>query len=75
MRKTLEMITVLRMQNMREIHKNNMCFVTKSFFEFSENILLGLSALRAPTVGPYAASKPLEYLTTGLEKTKPKGKD
>ena len=32
MRKTLEIITVLRMQNMVEIRKKNTCFVTKSLF-------------------------------------------
>ena len=32
MREPLEMITVLRMQNMVEIRKKNTCFVTKSLF-------------------------------------------
>ena len=34
MREKLEMITVLRMQNMVEINKKNTDFVTKSFVEF-----------------------------------------
>jgi hypothetical protein len=38
MREPLEMITVLRMQNMVEIRKKNTCFVTKSLFE-KKNIL------------------------------------
>ena len=33
MRKTSEMITVSRMQNMVEIHKKNTYFVTKSLFK------------------------------------------
>ena len=33
MRKTLKMISVLRMQNMVEIRKKNTCFVTKSLFQ------------------------------------------
>jgi hypothetical protein len=52
MREPLEMITVLRMHNMVEIRKKNTCFVTKSLLKNNLKVLLGLSALRAPTVGP-----------------------
>ena len=39
MRETLEMVTVLRMQNMVEIRKKNTCFVTNRFFKNIEKIL------------------------------------
>ena len=52
MREPLEMVTASRMQNMMEIYKKNICFVT-IFFQFWKTVLLGLSALRAPTVGPF----------------------
>ena len=52
MREPLEMVTASRMQNMVQIRKENIYSVTISFFEILEEVLLGLSALRAPTVGP-----------------------
>ena len=41
------------MKNMVQIRKKNSYFVAKLFFELSEKVLWGLSALRAPTVGPF----------------------
>ena len=54
MRKTLEMITVLRMQNMVEIRKKKQLFRDQIIFlKINKKVLLGLSALKAPTVGPF----------------------
>jgi hypothetical protein len=41
MREPLEMVTASRMQNMVEIHKKNICFVTKLFFEIFEKFFWG----------------------------------
>ena len=46
MRIPLEMYTVSRMQHMVQFHKKNIYFVTNL------KVVLGLSALRAPAVGP-----------------------
>ena len=50
-------VTASLMQNMVQIHKKNTYSATKIFFEVLEKVLLGLSVLRAPTVGPYGLSK------------------
>ena len=52
MREPLEMFTASLMQNMVQIRKKNMYFATKLLFGILEKVLLGLSASRAPTVGP-----------------------
>ena len=54
MRATLEMHTASRMQNIFEFLKKNVYFVTNLFFYIFGKVLLGLSALRASTVGPLA---------------------
>ena len=55
MREALEMVTASLMQNMVQIQKKNDYFETKFFFiEILEKVILGLSALRAPTVGPFS---------------------
>ena len=53
MREPLEMVTVSFMQHVVQFRKKNTCFVTKLLFEMLEKVLVGFSALRAPTVGPY----------------------
>ena len=50
MREPFEMVTALLMQNMVQLRKENTYFVTNLFLEILEAVLLGLSALRAPTV-------------------------
>ena len=57
MREPLEMVTTSLMQNMVQIRKKNTYFVTKLLFIFGEKVLLGLSALRAPTVGHVSRKK------------------
>ena len=52
MRKTLETYVASRIQ-MVQIRKRNGYFVTDLLFVFVEQVLWGISALRAPTVGPY----------------------
>ena len=52
MREPLGMVKASLMQNMVETRKKNTCFVNKLLFKILEKVLLGLSALRAPTVGP-----------------------
>ena len=53
MRKPLEMYVASRMQNMVQIRAQNACFATKLHIFVFAIILLGFSALRAPTVGPF----------------------
>ena len=53
MREPLEMVTASLMQNMVQIRTKNKYFVTKSYFLIFGKVLLGLSTLRAPTVGPF----------------------
>jgi hypothetical protein len=67
--KPLEMITVSRMQNMVEIRKKKTYFATKSLKKKKE-VLLGLSALRAPTVGPFKSS--LNHVTINGPTVAPK---
>ncbi len=55
MRKPPETYRASRMQNMVQIRARNVGFTTLHIFDFVETFLLGLSALRAPTVGPYGA--------------------
>ena len=51
MREPLEIVTVSLMQDMVQSRKKNIYFVTKLLFEILEKVILGLSPLRAPTVG------------------------
>ena len=52
MRKPLEMITNLRMQNIMEIRKKNNLFHDQiTFSKIFKKFFLGLAVLRAPTVG------------------------
>ena len=51
MRKPLEIITVLRMQNIMEIHKKNICFVTKSLFGKKIKSSFGALGLKSPHGG------------------------
>ena len=55
MRECEEMVTASRMQNMVQIHKKNVYFVTRKCFLLFLLflLLLGLSASRAPSEGPY----------------------
>ena len=57
MREPLEMFTASLMQHMVQIRKEKNYFVTKYFLDMSEKVLLGLLALRAPTVGPSGSNK------------------
>ena len=52
MREPLEMVTAPPMLKMVQTRKKNIHFVTKLLLEMLEKVLLGHSALRAPTVGP-----------------------
>ena len=55
MPETLDLFSASRMQKMVQFLKSNAYFVTNLLFIFFvEEVLSGLSALRAPTVGPYA---------------------
>ena len=59
MRETLEMVTASSMQNMVQVRKKKQLFRDQNNFQtFLERVLLGLSALRAPTVGPYFCNSP-----------------
>ena len=51
MRKPLEMITALRMQNMVEIRKKNICFVTKSLFGKKIKSSFGALGVESPHGG------------------------
>ena len=53
MREQLEIVIASRMQNIVHIRKKNIYSVTKLLFRIWEKVLLGLSELRAPTVGPF----------------------
>ena len=53
MREPLEMVAASLTQNRMRNRKKNAYFMTKLIFEIVEKVLWGLSALRAPTVGPY----------------------
>ena len=54
MRGPLEMVTASFMQNMVQIREIYFYFMTNFvLLEFLEKVFLGLSALRAPTVGPF----------------------
>ena len=59
MREPMEMVTASLMQNMVPICKKNNYFVTKLLFDFWGKVLWGLSALRAPPVGPLQRSRPV----------------
>ena len=48
MRKSLEMVTASRMQNVVQIRKKNIDCATEHLFVFVLNFTLGLSASRAP---------------------------
>jgi len=50
----LEMVTASLMQDMVQIRGENIYLVTKLLCYFLEQVLLGLSALRAPRWGHYA---------------------
>ena len=56
MREQLEMFTASLMQYMVQIRKKSVYFATKAFFETLEEVFLGLSALKAPIVGPYTTT-------------------
>ena len=56
MRETLETVTASLMQNMVQIRKEKNLFRDKIDF-LMEKVLLGPSALRAPTVGPLIATR------------------
>ena len=49
----LEMHVASRMQNMVQVRKTNVYFVTNLLFDIFGKVFLGLSAVRALTVGPY----------------------
>ena len=66
MRKLSGMYIASRMQNMVQIRARNACIATKILFDlFVAAILLGRSALRAPTVGPWASLQASGTLRTG----------
>ena len=58
MREPLEMVTVSLMQYMVRIDKKKTYFVTKLLFGMFGKVFLGLSTLRAATVGPYRSLSP-----------------
>ena len=62
MREPLEMVTASRLQNMVEFRKKNTCFVTMLLFRNFEKVLLGLWALRSPTVGPSESQNPRDII-------------
>ena len=73
MREPLEMYTASRMQHMVHTRKNNAYFATNLLFQFCrENVLLGLSALRAPTVGPYECNPNEINTNERIPKCRPK---
>ena len=63
------------MQNMEQIRKKNTYFVTKLLFKtFGKCFFVwggGLSALRAPTVGPYYCTKVFKTIITRFGKPEP----
>ena len=62
MRKTLEMITVLRMQNMVDIRKKNTYFVTKSLFVKKKRSSFGALGVESPHGGAIYSVTPSDIL-------------